>query len=67
VFSKNEYDIGRTPLVECHIDTGESRPIRQPLRRLPLKHMDVIDEHVNEIVIEPAASPWASNVVLVSM
>ena len=70
VFSKNEYDIGRTPLVECHVDTGTSRPIRQPLRRQPLKHMDVIDEHVNEMlrhgVIEPAASPWASNVVLVS-
>ena len=70
VFSKNEYDIGRTPLVECHIDTGTSRPIRQPLRRQPLKHMDVIDEHVDEMlrhgVIEPAASPWASNVVLVS-
>jgi len=67
VFSKNEYDIGRTPLVECHIDTGESRPIRQPLRRQPLKHMDVIDEHVNEMlrhsVIEPAARQWASNVV----
>jgi hypothetical protein len=70
VFSKNEYDIGRTPLVECHIDTGTSHPIRQSLRRQPLKHMDVIDEHVNEMlrhgVIEPAASPWASNVVLVS-
>ncbi|HSN23026.1 MAG TPA: reverse transcriptase family protein, partial [Methylomicrobium sp.] len=70
VFSRNEFDIGRTPLVECCIDTGDHRPIRQPLRRQPLKHMDVIDEHVNEMlrhgVIEPAASPWASNVVLVS-
>ena len=32
--------------------------------------MDVIDEHVNEMlrhgVVEAAASPWASNVVLVS-
>jgi len=70
VFSKNEFDIGRTPLVECHIDTGNSRPIRQPLRRQPHKHMEAIDDHVNEMlrhgVIEPAASPWASNVVLVS-
>jgi len=70
VFSKNEFDIGRTPLVECHIDTGNSRPIRQPLRRQPHKHMEAIDERVNEMlrhgVIEPAASPWASNVVLVS-
>lgn len=70
VFSRNEYDIGRTPLVECQIDTGNNRPIRQPLRRQPHKHMEAIDEHVNEMlrhgVIEPAASPWASNVVLVS-
>jgi len=42
VFSKNEYDIERTPLVECHIDTGTNRPIRQGavlqrLRRAKLK------------------------------
>ena len=28
IFSKGEYDIGRTPLVEYRIDTGTHRPIR---------------------------------------
>ena len=68
IFSRNEYDIGRTPLVEYQIDTGENRPIRQPLRRHPFKHLDRIEEQVEEMrrhgIIEPAASPWASNVVL---
>ena len=70
IFSKHEYDIGRTHLVEYHIDTGSSRPIRQPLRRQPLKHLDAIDENVSSMlehgIIEPAASPWASNVVIVA-
>ena len=70
IFSKNEFDIGRTHLVEYNIDTGDSRPIRQPLRRQPLKHLDAIDENVEAMakhgIIEPAASPWASNVVIVS-
>jgi transposase InsO family protein len=70
IFSKNEFDVGRTPLVEYHIDTGSSRPIRQALRRQPLKHLDAIDENVKAMlqhgIIEPAASPWASNVVIVA-
>ena len=69
IFSNGEYDIGRTPLVECRIDTGAHRPIRQPLRRQPFEYLDTIDEQVAEMadhgIIEPAASPWASNVVLV--
>jgi len=70
IFSRNEFDIGRTPLVEYHIDTGDSRPIRQALRRQPLKHLDAIDENVESMlkhgIVEPAASPWASNVVIVT-
>ena len=67
-FSQHEYDIGKTHLVEHSIDTGSHRPIRQPLRRHPAAHLDIIDNQVNEMlkfgVIEPAASPWSSNVVL---
>ena len=33
VFSQNEYDIGETSLGEHAIDTGDAKPIRQPLRR----------------------------------
>ena len=69
IFSKGEYDIGRTPFVKYRIDTGQHRPIRQPLRRHPFKHLETIDKQVAEMkehgIIEPTASPWASNVVLV--
>ena len=36
VFAKDEFDIGRTNLVEHTIDTGNSRPVKQPPRRMPL-------------------------------
>jgi len=67
--STGDHDIGRTDLVEYRIDTGDSRPIRQPLRRYHFQHLDWIDKEVEEMkkhgIVEPAASPWASNVVLV--
>ena len=69
LFSKSDYDIWRTNLVQHVIDTGINRPFKQPLRRHPLAHLDIIDKHVSEMlqndVIEPATSPWASNLVLV--
>ena len=69
VFSKDEFDLGRTTLVEHTIDTGDRQPIRQPLRRHPVAHLEIIDQKVTDMlqhdIIEPAASPWASNVVLV--
>ena len=69
IFSRGAYDMGRTTLVEHSIDTGDHRPIRQGLRRHPMAHLDVIDAQVNAMLendlVEPAASPWASNVVLV--
>ena len=68
IFSKGENDIVRTPLVEYRIHTGTHRPIRQPLRRHPFKYLEVIDEQVEEMtkhgIVEPAASPWASNVLV---
>jgi len=61
--------MGRTTLVEHTIDTGKNRPIRQSLRRHPWTHLDEIDRQLEEFqqagFVEPAASPWASNVVLV--
>jgi len=69
IFSKGEYDIGRTPFVKYRIDSGEHRPIGQPLRRHPFRHLETIDKQVAEMeehgIIEPTASPLASNVVLV--
>lgn len=69
VFSKGEFDIGRTHILEHTIDTGDHRPIKQPLRRHPAAHLPIIDQHVEDMlrndIIEPAASPWCSNVVLI--
>jgi len=69
VFSQDENDVGKTDIIMHHIDTGESRPFRQPLRRFPPAHIEAISDHVDNMLkqgtIEPASSPWASNVVLV--
>jgi len=68
-FSMDENDLGWTNVVTHAIDTGDSKPVRQPLRRHPPAHDDAIQKHVADMleqgVIEPAKSPWASNVVLV--
>ena len=49
--------------MKCH------ETMRQGLRRHPRANLDFIDEQVAELVkndfVEPAASPWPSNVVLV--
>ena len=64
IFSKGEYDIGRTPYVEYCIDTGAYRPIRH---LHPFKYLDVIDKQVEEMkahgIIEPAASPMSCSYV----
>jgi len=69
VFSKNELDLGETPLAKHQIDTGDTRPIRQTLRKQPFHLLDKIDEHVKEMikagVVEPSNSPWTSNLVVV--
>jgi len=71
VFSKGENDLLWTDLVTHTIDTGVSKPVRQPLRRHPPAHLDAIQQHVGNMleqgVIEPARSPWASNIVLVNL
>jgi len=69
VFSQDENDLGRTDIIMHHIDTADSRPVRQPLRRFPPAHVEAISDHVDNMlkqgIIEPASSPWASKVVLV--
>ena len=68
VFSRDEWDLGWTDRVTHKIDVGENKPIRQQLRRYPPSHMEAIDQHLSDMlrqnVIEPANSPWASNIVL---
>ena len=69
MFARNEYDLGRTHLVQHRIDVGQNRPFKESLRRHPKAYLDDIDNQVEQMlkndIIECAASPWASNIVLV--
>ena len=38
IFSIDSSDIGKTPLIEMEVDTGDSPPITQKPYTLPLKH-----------------------------
>ena len=69
VFSKADSDIGRTGIIKHKIPTGNSRPIKQPPRRVPV-HMSgevdsQIDNMLKENIIQPSTSPWASSIVMV--
>ena len=68
-FSKGEKDLGHKHLATHRIDTGDSRPARQQLRRHPPLHEKAIQKEVGLMlehgVIEPAQSPWAANLVMV--
>ena len=69
IFASNDKDYGHTSKV-CHkIPTGESPPIRQPLRRIPPFRRDeakkLLKEMLDRQVIQPSTSPWASPIVLV--
>ena len=68
-FAISKEDLGRTAKVQHRINTGNSHPIRQPLRRIPpAKREEVrqlLKEMLDQDVIKPTISPWASPVVIV--
>jgi len=41
VFFKNELDLGKTPLAKSRIDTGDTRPVRQTLRKQIFYLLDI--------------------------
>ena len=71
IFSRSEFDIGWTDILKHRIDTGNNPPHYERLRHHPTTQLLQIDAHVEEMlkhdVIEPAASPWCSNVVMLSL
>ena len=70
MFSKEEFDLGRTSLIYRRIDTGNAKLIHKRLWRHPQVYMEVINTAVAKMeatgIIEPYCSPWASNVVIVA-
>jgi len=70
VFSKSEFDIGRTQFVEHSIETADSRPVQQALHRHPVAYLPLFDEYVQQMqdngIVEPRiGSEWVSNIVVV--
>ena len=68
-FSRHEFDLGRTKLVQHKIDTGAAKPFKQQLRRHPQAHQGPMEETTQKLlkngIISPHNGPYASNVVLV--
>ena len=69
IFSVDSSDIGKTPLVEMEIDTGDSLPITQKPYTLPLKHAEWVQKELEILekagVIVRSVSLWASPIVVV--
>lgn len=70
IFSRHEFDVGCTDLMTASIETGNSRPIAEPLRRHARGHLDIIDETIDRMeaagIISKCSSPWSFNLVVVS-
>ena len=69
VFSKYDYDLGHTNLVEHTIDTGNAKSIKQPPRWMPIafagEEPKALEKHHAQGVIHPSTSPLSSPIVLV--
>ena len=69
IFSTDSGDIGKTPLLEVEIDTGDNLPITQKPYTLPLKHTEWVQRELEILekagVIVRSVSPWPSPIVVV--
>ena len=69
VFSLNSMDLGCFKDIKHSIDTGNSRPVRQGLRRSSPQTREEIRRQVSEMleagIIRPSTSPWSSPPVMV--
>ena len=68
IFAKDDTDLGCFVGVEHHIDTGDAKPIKQPMRRVPLAFTGEEEKHLKKMleckVIQPSTSEWSSPSVL---
>ena len=69
VFSKGSYDLGCFTEIKHTIDTGDSKPVKLPMRHTPLGFQGEQDENLKIMldvgVIQESCSDWASAPVLV--
>ncbi len=69
VFSTPEQPFGCTDLIMHSIDTGDSSPVKKRAYRTSPQMRTEIDKKINELLdqdlIEPSDSPWASPIIMV--
>ena len=69
VFALVNSEVGTIDLVTHSIDTGDEPPIQQPVQQTPFALRSKVDEMVKETmdqgVVQPSHSPWASPIVFV--
>ena len=69
IFATSSDDLGRTNKLSHEINTGDAHPVRQRVRRIPPHRRQEVRELLGKMlendVIKPSSSPWASPVVLV--
>ena len=69
LFSLDDGDRGETGLIQMEINTGDTSPIRQPMRRMPFVVRQEIAKLLKQMeangVIQPSKPPWSSPVVLI--
>ena len=69
VFAQNDNDLGCFTATEHSIDTGDAKPIKQRMRRVPLGFADEEEVYLKKMldsgVIQPSNSEWASPCVLI--
>ena len=68
LFAKNDNDLGCFTEMEHFIDTGDTPPIKQRMRRTPLRFCDeeeYLKKMLDSKVIQPSNSEWASPSVLI--
>ena len=69
VFADSPDELGCTDAAQHQIYTGDSRPIRQPPRRIPAVQREDVNRLLKNMqerdIIQPSNSPWASPIVMV--
>ena len=68
VFSKDDFDIGNSNLVEHKIETGDAKPVKNNPRRFAPAVNAAADVIVQDLLdrklIRPSKSPWSSPIVM---
>ena len=69
LFARSDRNLTRTNVMQAHLDTGDSMPIKQRPYRNPLALESKLNEQIEEMlqsgIVSHSSSPWSSPVVMV--